>query len=61
MSPRTVAAFLFAVLAGIFLIGAGREFRNVAGSPVVGRYLFLAFLCGLLAALLSLAQVLSHC
>jgi hypothetical protein len=54
MSPRTVAALLFAVLAGLFLLAAGREFRNVADSPVVGRYLFLVVLCGLLAALLYL-------
>lgn len=52
MSPRIAAALLFAVLAGLFLVGAGREFRNVSGSPVVQRFLGLALLCIVLALVL---------
>ena len=52
MSPRAAAKLLFAVLAGLFLLSAGNEFRNVSGSPFVRRYLFLALLCLVLALVL---------
>jgi len=36
-------------MAGLLLLNAAREFRNVSGSPIVGRSLSLALLCFVLA------------
>ena len=51
MSPRVAVDLLFAALSGLFLLNAGREFRNVSRSPVVGRSLRLALLCFVLAVM----------
>jgi hypothetical protein len=40
---------VFGVFAGLCLIGAAAEIRNVSGSPAVGRYLALAMLSAALA------------
>jgi len=49
MSPRVLVDVLFAALSGLFLLNAAREFRNVSGSPIVGRSLRLALVCFVLA------------
>jgi hypothetical protein len=49
MSPRVAVDILFAALSGLFLLNAAREFRNVSGSPIVGRSLRLGLLCFALA------------
>jgi hypothetical protein len=46
-----VVPIFFALLAGLFLLGALHEVRNVSGSPAVRRYLVLALFSALLAAL----------
>ena len=55
--PRTAEVILI-VLTILFFIGAGHEVRNVSHSPMLRRYLGLALLCALLAALLHIAQAL---
>jgi hypothetical protein len=48
--PWVVPVF-FALVAGLFLLGALHEVRNVSGSPAVRRYLVLALFSALLAVL----------
>jgi hypothetical protein len=56
MSPHVAIDLLFAALSGLFLLNAAREFRNVSGSPTVGRSLRLALLCFALAVLFFLIR-----
>jgi hypothetical protein len=48
----------FGLVAGLFLLGAAAEIRNVSGSPAVRRYLALALLSAALAVVFHFVALL---